>query len=432
METLDADLVRLGTRTGRRRARAPPTDGSSCRIPQSTRRLRRALTATTARIDAAVIRDSGPALHASRRQERSLSTGHRRRRALGGNRGARDRQGGARAHRCLRACGASTTIVTRDELESNGLHVRFPMVVEPVLTQTARREGLARARGRPPRDQFFGASGGGGSAPERRLVAPGVHPRGLGALGGVAWTGPVLCSVHQVAHRVRPTLGGSSYCGHRGTRRLSRPRCRAPVERAWMEWPFPSAVHPPGDPQLRDRSESANVRIACSRDSRPRHFARRLGRPLLGRTPSGRIQGGALVSARAKGHPGAHQRARTRGLGLRARRTAPKTRNGECDRSHRPKLIPLAECRRHQTANLLRQCTRLPTVTPSRSLTTSWSRFALAVQPDTRISLLRQGGVRPSSRPHDSPQTSQTTHLPKDSAAQPGAERADVIPSEPV
>jgi len=69
---------------------------------------------------------------------------------------------------------------------------------------------------------------------------------------------------------------------------------------------------------------------------------------------------------------------------------------------------------------------------PSRSLTASWRRFAFAVQPYTRIALLRQGGVRASSRPHDSPQTGQTTHLPKDPAAQPGAERADVIASEPV
>ncbi len=49
----------------------------------------------------------------------------------------------------------STTIVTRDELKGNGLHVRVPDGRRARPDADARREGLARARGRTPRDQFF-------------------------------------------------------------------------------------------------------------------------------------------------------------------------------------------------------------------------------------------------------------------------------------
>ena len=76
--------------------------------------------------------------------------------------------------------------------------------------------------------------------------------------------------------------------------------------------------------------------------------------------------------------------------------------------------------------------TCLPTVTPSRSMTASWRRFAFAVQPDATIALQDKCGAPASSRPHGSPLTGQTPHLPEDPPAQPGAERADVIASEPV
>jgi hypothetical protein len=43
-----------------------------------------------------------------------------------------------------------------------------------------------------------------------------------------------------------------------------------------------------------------------------------------------------------------------------------------------------------------------------------------------------KGGVPAGSRPHGSPPTGQTPHLPEHPPAQPGAERADIIASEPV
>jgi len=155
METLDADLVRLGTRTGGRRARAPPMDGSSCRIPQSTRRP--ALTATAARIDAAVvIPDSELALHAlvvkNDRFPRGIAVG-----VPSAETGGRATDKAVLMRTALSAglVVPSTTIVTRDELKGNGLHVRVPDGRRARPDADARREGLARARGRTPRDQFF-------------------------------------------------------------------------------------------------------------------------------------------------------------------------------------------------------------------------------------------------------------------------------------
>jgi hypothetical protein len=178
----------------------------------------------------------------------------------------------------------------------------------------------------------------------------------------------------------------------------------------------------------------ADVRIARPRDRRRVQLARHLVRPPPGADPvAGRTD---RVGARFRSCERDVQaliRALARGDWASAlARTASEARNRARDRQRRASADPFVG--RPEAPDDELADGHLPADRDSEQILDGIvEEIRLCRSARTPGSRCRhKGGVPASSRPHGSSPTGQTTDLPEDPPAQPGAERADVIASEPM
>jgi predicted ATP-grasp superfamily ATP-dependent carboligase len=103
----------------------------------------------------------------------------------------------------------ATIEVTREELAVHIPDVQFPAIVKPARSVADDRDHpTPRPRTRlvqTPEELHASLDDG-----IRWLVQPYVDGT-LAAVAGVAWNGELVCTVHQIARRVYPRLGGSAY-----------------------------------------------------------------------------------------------------------------------------------------------------------------------------------------------------------------------------
>jgi predicted ATP-grasp superfamily ATP-dependent carboligase len=172
-----------------------------------------AVAETAARIGAvAVIPDSEPALHALAGQDDRFAAGI----TVGAPSAevvarATDKAALMRIAPSLGLTVPATSIVTREQLERNDVEVTFPAIVKPVRTRTRGEKGALEHGAAHHVSTPFALREATNELPgDAWLVQEVVHGE-LGAIGGVAWNGNLVCGVHQVARRIWPYPGGSAY-----------------------------------------------------------------------------------------------------------------------------------------------------------------------------------------------------------------------------